>query len=291
MWTKISIFVTVFFGIVTFIFGLPIFIQEKISYEQISSIPLININSEKDKISVLYNDKEVDNPRLILLKISNNGFKDITTDMFVSNLKITFNSDSKVISAEIYDATDLLKDYIRTNNIQLFINENSVEVPKFDLNKKENIYLKMIVSNYKEFSVGGRIKGISAINQKIDNRIMNFIIDYFNLIIFIIWLLFVIRLFYNLHKIKKSNEKIEFLESLQDLQIALIIRFFKELEKSNRKLTDKVNKEYKLFVSSKDKVADCFADYFFQNKGDVPEEYKEKLKKMIMDELVKMSDK
>lgn len=292
MWTQISIFVTVFFGIVTIIFGIAPYINnESICYEQISSLPLVNINSEKEKISVLWNNKEVEDPRLILLKITNNGFKDISDDMYITNMNITFNSDSDVISAEIYDATNLLKDYIESKDIHPSINKSIVQIPKMDINKNEAIYLKIVVSNYKDYSIGGRIKGISAINQRIDNKIINFIDGNFIIIIIILWVLILVRLIFKLRGINKLNKEIKMLEKKRDSNIILIFGFFKELEKIKPKLIEEMNKEYVKFLSSKDKLVDCFIDSLIDNKDDKNTEYRAKLKEILIKEFDEKVDK
>ncbi|MBW9157674.1 hypothetical protein [Clostridium tagluense] len=283
LWTKIGIFITILGAIITIAFGLvPFANNTSICYEEISSLPLVNINSEKDKVAVLFDNKKVDNPRLVLLKITNNGFKEICDNMYMTNLHITFNLDSYIVSSEIYDATSLLKDYIVNNNIHPSIKDNSVEIPKLDLNRNESIYIKIVVGNYKEYSIGGRIKGVSSINQRIDNRVENFLVNNIGIIILILWIILFLRFIFNFIKINKLNDKIKKIELNQQVNMMILAGFFKDLEKNKPELMNRVNKGYGEFMASKDKVTECFIESL--DTGDKKnKELVDKIKTRLMD--------
>jgi len=140
--------------------------RKELSYEVYYKLKVL---SNKDilsgEIKIFYDEKEVENVNIFVLKFINNGNVAILSEDFEENLRLVFSEKAKVLSTAIV-GTD--PKYLKPN---LQSNENIVEVQPLLLNRKDFFYIKAIVSDASDevVSVEGRIKDIRMIKK--DNKI------------------------------------------------------------------------------------------------------------------------
>lgn len=151
----ISITISITFGII----GIYKWTRKSLSYNDKVITPLIRKEHEiKDKIKLLFNNEEVKQVYLAIIKIFNSGNVAIVKEDFDTPITIGFGKDSTVLTSEITERYDSLK-------VETEIKNDIVEVKPLLLNKKDWFTLKILVSNHtgERPKISGRIKGVKRI--------------------------------------------------------------------------------------------------------------------------------
>src|SRR5690554_3299240 len=99
IWSFIGVILTVFLPIIILYLSRN---RKELSYKIYNKIGIL---SNKDilsgEIKIFYDEKEVENVKVFVLKFINNGNVAISTEDFEENIKLIFNKKSKVLSTGI----------------------------------------------------------------------------------------------------------------------------------------------------------------------------------------------
>jgi len=140
--TILGIIVAIIIGVATI---LPIITRKKLTWQIISVSQIVNVkedNGIERKLKVVFEDAVIRNPFLIEIKLKNMGNKAITEENFRTDININFLNKIEILEAEcIYQES---KDY----KINPIINndEGKMCIPRFLLNPKKSIKLKMVAN-------------------------------------------------------------------------------------------------------------------------------------------------
>lgn len=156
----------VIIGIITLLFMAYIFYVQRqnkeLSYEILSATSLISKNKEiEGKLKILYQNKEVDNIYLIIIKLTNSGNVSLNRSDYESPIIFSFNQNISIMEADI----------IRTepDNIKSEINidKNRLIIKPLLLNESDSITFKIILPSFEGYiNADARIFGIKDISLK-----------------------------------------------------------------------------------------------------------------------------
>lgn len=171
IWTFVAAIVAVLALIVTII----IFVSQKrkksLSWVILSRTELLNNRQEiEGKIKILFEDKEIKDVSLIIIRMLNSGNVPIAASDYEENLRINFGENAKIILAEI---TSTNPEYLPvTYNIR----KNLVEFFPSLLNSKDGFTLKILASEAaRQPAVSARILGIRQITKLKEGSVLSVI--------------------------------------------------------------------------------------------------------------------
>lgn len=136
---------------------------KRFEYQMLSSRELIvdaKIGGDKE-LRVSYGEREVNDPRLTVLKLLNSGRVEIRSDDFEQPIRVVASPKASIVFTEV----------VRTNPNDLhpiitIVNERTLELKPLLLNAKDWVELQLLVDGDPtplEFS--GRIAGVQGIND------------------------------------------------------------------------------------------------------------------------------
>lgn len=139
--------------------------NKQLSYEIISSTPLISARREyKDKLNIFFEKKLVEQVHLLVIKIFNSGNLSILTDDYDRHISLNFGEKAQTLTAEIINTDPESLE----SSVGMLVNEKGKEVTLSPvmLNNGDSITLKMLVNKFGgEVVVDGRIVGVKEIMQ------------------------------------------------------------------------------------------------------------------------------
>lgn len=163
IWTAIGVVATIILGLAAIVVAIILFLlgkkKKRLSYYIISNTQLVGIeNSIRDKIKILYDERQVTNVHLVSIKFINNGNEPISVDDFDKPISIKYDSAVNILTHEILEKTpEDLDALIRKT-------ENFLEIKPLLLNPNDEFIVNILASNFEgKLEVSARIKGINKI--------------------------------------------------------------------------------------------------------------------------------
>lgn len=161
--------ITVFVTIVAVLTPILLYLKQRknkqLSYEIISSTPLISARREyKDKLNIFFEKKLVEQVHLLVIKLFNSGNLPILTDDYERHISLNFGEKAQTLTAEIINTDPKSLE----SSVGMLINGKGKEVTLSPvmLNDGDSITLKMLVNKFGgEVVVDGRIVGVKEIMQ------------------------------------------------------------------------------------------------------------------------------
>ncbi len=138
-WSMISVFVTILIALTTYFINRKI---KRLSLIEIYNTNLVDTSDLDNKIKILYEEKEVNNVYLLILKLVNDGNKSIPKKDYEREVNILLNEDAEILSAEIINKTP--------NNITAELGSiiaNKVSFKPLLLNSKQSFLIQMWVTS------------------------------------------------------------------------------------------------------------------------------------------------
>jgi hypothetical protein len=134
--------------------------KKALSYEILSETALLSVSKKvKDRIEILFEGEAVREVHLILIQISNTGNIPILPSDFLNNIKLSFNDDAKILSAEISDKNPQFTDAAIS-----VVSQKELMVSPSLWNGGDTITVKLLVSEFNgDVKLSGRIIGIQDI--------------------------------------------------------------------------------------------------------------------------------
>lgn len=170
-----------FIGVVVaiFLFYLATSSQNKsLSYQIISDTSLVNKTSGsiETRIQVLFDQKKVTDPHIVLVKIINSGNVSISSGDFERALSLTFGENVRVLDATIVDQfpkdlqpSQRVEEEIITGTNEL--KSQSIKIDRLLLNPGDYLTVGVLLDGYKgDFSANARINGVKEIKNTTDNQ-------------------------------------------------------------------------------------------------------------------------
>lgn len=138
--------------------------RKRLSYEVVARTPLITIKDELvDRLRVLYEEKPVENPSLVVLTLTNTGNAPIEPQDFKGSLSISLSSPSVILTAGVTETDP------PGLNVCHRISGSQLLVEPLLLNPGDSISLKMLVGEcHGPLKVDARISGVKAIDRHIE---------------------------------------------------------------------------------------------------------------------------
>ena len=157
--------------------------KKSLAYTILSETALLSVAKEvEDKIQILFEGVSVKNVHLILLKFSNDGNVPILPSDFDEEITISFDSNAKLLSAEISEKQPYsIKATLTTQGTQLIISKSL-------WNSGDSITIKSLVSEFNgEIGVSARIVGIQDIKlSKSELQTSALVLSFFGMILILI---------------------------------------------------------------------------------------------------------
>ncbi|MBD2533268.1 hypothetical protein H6G97_28330 [Nostoc flagelliforme FACHB-838] len=160
-WQSIGVIVAILLTLLTIFIGWKQAQKKSFSYSISSKVNVLDIeDSIKSKIQVTFDSKPVKDLYLIIIKFVNSGNTPIQSNDYYQPVTIVFNRSAEILSVEILEQSP--------NNlgvVPVYTSQN-IEIPKILLNQKDCFDLKVLVTNFQDLSVNGRIAGVKEIQEK-----------------------------------------------------------------------------------------------------------------------------
>jgi len=134
--------------------------SKSISYEVLSCTPLLSVKEEiKSNLQILYKSKPVQQVHLVLVRIFNSGNMPIPTKDYEQPISLSFGEQSKILTAEIAEK--------EPGNLPASIarGETGIILEPTLLNRADSVTLKMLVNEYDDITIDGRVVGVKEIKQ------------------------------------------------------------------------------------------------------------------------------
>lgn len=139
--------------------------KKSLKYTVISdTLVLDTINLEcqiRENLRIFFGQEEVTNLYLFMVKFVNDGNLEISREDFKKPISIEFNQQARILKKpEIDDRNpDDILIYVTA------VGENRVEVEPELMNSKEWFILKILITEYEDYCVSGRVAGIKKIRE------------------------------------------------------------------------------------------------------------------------------
>ena len=156
-------------GLLTIIVSVLIFRKQQsrrnLTYEIISDAHILSIKAEvKDKVQILFENKLVNNVRLLIFRIWNSGNTPILPNDYIEPLSIDFGEGAEILDADVLDAFPSdIRDKARTS---LKVVTGILVFEPILLNSTDSITVKILLTQQqvtKGFKISSRIVGINQI--------------------------------------------------------------------------------------------------------------------------------
>jgi hypothetical protein len=134
--------------------------RKSLSFNDKIVTPIFFKESElRDKIKILFNNNEIKDVYLAIIKIFNSGNVDISSSDFETPITIDFGEKSNVLSSEVIDKMD------NSLDVQTELKKGKIDIKPLLLNNKDWFKLRILISDYQggRPKVYGRIKGVKQI--------------------------------------------------------------------------------------------------------------------------------
>jgi hypothetical protein len=137
--------------------------KKGIVFEIISNTPILSIHDEvKGNLQVLYDNKPVDDIRLLVLKLWNYRRGAIEPKDYILPIIFNFGANAEVLATTVLDETPSdIKKELEGNG--LIILKNEIEIKPILLHSKDFIRFKVLVTKFEKVEVSARINGVSRI--------------------------------------------------------------------------------------------------------------------------------
>lgn len=133
--------------------------RKRLSYEVISNTQLVGIKSEiKDKVKILYDEKQVINVHLISIRFINNGNQPISIDDYAKPITINYNNPISVLTCEV------LEQYPENLDVVIAKESRYIKIDPLLLNSNDSFVIKVLASDFSgDLIVSARIKGVKKL--------------------------------------------------------------------------------------------------------------------------------
>jgi len=160
-WQSVGVIVAVVLALLTILVGWRQAQKKSLSYSIASKINVLDIeDSIKSKVQVTFESKPVQDLYLIVIKFINSGNIPIHPSDYYQPITITFDGLAEILSVEVLDQSPKNLGVVPSHTSQ------NVEIPKILLNQKDCFDLKVLVTNFQNLSIDGRIAGVKAIQER-----------------------------------------------------------------------------------------------------------------------------
>lgn len=134
--------------------------KKQLSYEIISNTQLVGIENEiQDRITILYDEKQVVNVHLISIRFVNDGNQPISIDDFAMPINVQLGSATNILTCEVLEQNP---NELNANIVKM---EDSVEIQPLLINPNDSFNLNILLNNYEgSLCIRARIKGIKTIS-------------------------------------------------------------------------------------------------------------------------------
>jgi hypothetical protein len=134
--------------------------KKALSYSLVSTTHLLTDHEEfEGKLQVLYEGQPTQNISLLILKFINSGNVPIASNDYERQVSILLGENSKILSAVVIEMEP------KNLDAEAIIDDNRIKIKEILLNPKDAITLKILVSNFDNFSIDGRIIGVKEIDD------------------------------------------------------------------------------------------------------------------------------
>jgi glycerol uptake facilitator-like aquaporin len=133
--------------------------RKELSYEVITLTPILSVREEvKDRIQVLFNNKNISNVQLAILRVWNSGNIPITSSDYVEPISFGFGEKAEILDADILET---IPNFIKVSIRQV---SNNVVLEPILLNSKESIKFKVLLTQPSDdINLKTRIIGLKRI--------------------------------------------------------------------------------------------------------------------------------
>lgn len=177
MWT----FIGALIGLIAVIVTIWVyFIQRRrksLSYEIVSTTPIISHESEvKGAIQITFNNEPIRNVVLFIITLTNSGNAPIAAADYERPIRVRFETGTRLLTVDITEVNPSeLEPIVQIANSNDNLSDNStIELLPILLNSKDSFTFKTLVSHQyrepKEITVDGRLVGINTIRRKTTRR-------------------------------------------------------------------------------------------------------------------------
>jgi len=134
--------------------------RKRLAYQVLTDTPLLSVGDEiKGRVKITYDNKDIQNVHLVVIKIENVGNVDIAASDFARPMAITF-PNSEVLSTEVSET------FPKTLNPILNFGRSGVSIEPVLLNKKDFLTIKFVFSHYEnKIDVNAHILGVKDIER------------------------------------------------------------------------------------------------------------------------------
>ena len=142
--------------------------RKRLSYQIITDNQLIDKTLSAHNIKISHKGKEVDDFRLFIIKIVNDGYKTIHKNEFDEEISVFFGIKAEILLAELVNKVP--------DNLKVNFNElgNTLQVQSLMLNRGDYFIIKLLVSNSKRIDLKpeARISGVPKLTLLKDSNLI-----------------------------------------------------------------------------------------------------------------------
>jgi hypothetical protein len=160
-WQSAGVIITVLLSI------LPVFISWKqtqrksFSYSISSRLNILDIEGDiKSKLQITFGSRNIQDLYLIIVRFSNSGNTPIIPSDFYRPIEINFGKSSEILSVEILEQSPKKLGAVTSHTSE------SIEVSPLLLNKGDFFEVKVLVTEFQDIFIDGRIAGVKSIEEK-----------------------------------------------------------------------------------------------------------------------------
>jgi hypothetical protein len=158
-------FVGALIGILAIMLSLYIFKRQgrlkKLSFEIITNSALVNVKDDvKSKMQILFDNKPVNDLRLLIIRIINSGNEPIVKSDYETPINVEFSDKSEVLE------TDVIKVLPESMKVQIGNKGKAISIEPLLLNPGDSITIKILLTNlHGNLNVFCRIAGVKEITR------------------------------------------------------------------------------------------------------------------------------
>jgi hypothetical protein len=135
--------------------------RKKFSFEEVSNTALLKSDKQiREKVEILYQGTRVEEVRLIILKLKNDGYIPIKSDDFQKPIEVVFHENANILSAETVTRFP--------SNLDTTIShkDNRILIEPTLFNRNDFVKLQALVSTYdSNFHIDARILGVDTVGK------------------------------------------------------------------------------------------------------------------------------
>jgi hypothetical protein len=147
--------------IVSVILAMKLRTRKQLSYEILSSQPLLTVNEEaKGRVKILYDNAEVADASLVTFRLANTGNLPIAVSDFVDPLAVNLVEGANCLSAEIVNSDP------KNLGASLYDLKGAILIRPFLMNAGDSVTVKLLLTGPNaRVNVNGRITGVRNIRE------------------------------------------------------------------------------------------------------------------------------